>query len=104
MNIGSTPPEPTRQPDEPIARTANLGYAAVAGQAGCFTLAITLIALFIGLWLDSRFGVRGPFTIGLLVLSVPLSLFIMLRIAMGAIRRISPPRQKLKLDSEEVDR
>jgi hypothetical protein len=104
MNIGSTPPEPTRQRDEPISRAANLGYAAVAGQAGCFTLAITLIALIVGIWLDAQTGTRGPFTIGLLILSVPFSLFVMLKVAMGAIHRINPPRQKLQPDAEEVDR
>ena len=98
------PPEPTRRPDEPTTRAANLGYAAVAAQVGCFTLLIILIALFVGLWLDAQAGTRGPFTIGLLVLSVPISLFVMLRIALGAIRRISPPRQRLNIDSKEDDR
>lgn len=104
MDNGSTPPEPTRRRDEPIARAANLGYAAIAGQAGCFTLAIILIALLIGLWLDAQAGTRGPFTIGLLLLSIPFSLYVMVRFALAAIGRIRPQRQMIKLDSEEVDR
>ncbi|MDZ4769635.1 MAG: AtpZ/AtpI family protein [Chloroflexota bacterium] len=99
MSIGSPPPQPTR-PEEPgrSARAANLGYAAVAGQAGCFTLGIILVSLFAGIALDAHFGLRGPFTIGLLLFSIPISLFMMVRIALGAVGRISPPRR----DTEQV--
>lgn len=90
------------------SRIRNLGLAAIAGQAGCATLIIVFVALFLGLWLDSRMGQRGPFTFGLLILSVPLSLWIMLRIALGAISRIQPQvpheaqRQEEPSETEEV--
>ena len=76
--------------DKKPSRVRNLGLAALAAQAGCAALLSVFAALLIGLWLDAQAGQRGPFTIGLLVLSVPLSLYVMLRIAMGAIRRIVP--------------
>ncbi|MBK8022123.1 MAG: AtpZ/AtpI family protein [Chloroflexi bacterium] len=108
MTIGSTPPDPTRPPEEPLTRAANLGYAAVAGQAGCFTLAIIIVALLIGIWLDARMGTRGPFTIGLLLMSIPLSLFLMVRIALGAVNKIKPPPQNITRhgtqDTEEENR
>lgn len=69
----------------------NLALVGLAGQAGCVTLLIILAALLIGLWLDSMFGRRGPCTIGLLVLSVPFSLYAMLRVALTAIERVIPP-------------
>lgn len=70
-------------------RIKNLGLAAVAGQAGCWTVIIAFGALFLGLWLDSMIvGYRGPCTIGMLILSVPLSLYVMLRISLSAINRI----------------
>jgi MFS family permease len=78
----------------PSQRAANLTMAALAAQGGCFTLAIVVGSLLVGLWLDAQFGQRGPFTIGLLLLSVPISLFVMLRIALGAIKRITPPRKE----------
>lgn len=88
------------------SRIKNLGLAAIAAQAGCATLIIVFIALFFGLWLDSRLGQRGPCTFGLLILSVPVSLFIMLRIALGAINRITPQlpqeRPSEASESEEV--
>lgn len=72
------------------SRAKNLGFAALAAQAGCATLVIVVGALLIGLWLDGQSGQRGPFVILLLVLSVPVSLIVMLYIALGAIRRIVP--------------
>ena len=71
-------------------RLRNLSLAAIAAQAGCATLIVVITALLIGLWVDSRFDQRGPFTIGLLCLSVPISLFLMLKITLGAISRIQP--------------
>lgn len=65
--------------------------ATLAAQGGCFTLILVIGALLLGLWLDAQMGLRGPFTIGLLLLSVPLSLFVMVRVAMSAIQRIQPP-------------
>ncbi len=72
-------------------RVKNLGLAAVAGQAGCVTLVIVFAALLLGLWLDSTLDQRGPCTFGMIILSVPFSLFAMLRIALGAISMIEPP-------------
>lgn len=75
----------------PPSRTKNLTYAVLAGQAGCASLVLIVIALFIGLALDARFGSRPAFTIGLLLLSIPISLFAMVRIALGMVREIQPP-------------
>ena len=78
-------------------RANNLTLATMAGQAGCAALALIFVALFIGLWLDSQFGVRGLFTMGLLLLSIPISLFAMVRIALGTIRKLqSGPQQDVR--------
>lgn len=69
-------------------------FALVAGQVGCLTLVIVLIALFMGIWLDRQFSLRGPFTVGLLLLSIPISLFFMVRIALGAIKQLQPPQDQ----------
>ncbi len=89
-------------PQQPSARVKNLSLAGVAGLAGCATLIIVFSALFIGLWLDSQLGQRGPCIFGMLILSVPVSLFAMLRIALGAINRIQPQlKNTLSEDTEE---
>lgn len=79
-----------REPKQP-SRVKNLSYAMLAGQAGCASLILIFIALFVGMWLDAQFGLRGPFTIGLLLFSIPISLFAMVRIALGMISQITPP-------------
>lgn len=71
----------------------NLALASVAGQSGCSTVIMVFMALFAGLYLDSRLDTHPIFTIGLVVVSVPLSLYVMVRIVMnsvGAINLTSP--------------
>jgi hypothetical protein len=77
-------------------RIANLTMATLAAQSGCFTLFIIIVSLLVGLWLDAQFGQRGPFTIGLLLLSIPISLFVMVHVALGAIKNITPPARSGK--------
>jgi len=68
----------------------NLALASVAGQVGCLTTLIIIGALFAGLWLDNQFKVKPLFTVGLMLGSMPISLFIMWRVAVGAVSRIKP--------------
>lgn len=77
----------------------NVTVAAIAGQAGCVTLTIVLSALFIGLWLDSLLPGEGrPITFILLLISVPLSLYLMLRVTLWAISRLG-----LTTDAQDSD-
>ena len=92
-----------RQNQTPTNRTRNLAYTAAAGQAGLATVVLVVMALFIGLWLDSLLGLRGPFTIGLVVLSVPLSLFMMVRVALSATRAIEPPQTSTTTTTTKED-
>jgi hypothetical protein len=85
-------PDLNNMNDQKSSSVKNVAYVAMAGQAGCASLVLIFIALFVGLWLDAQFGVRGPFTIGLLLLSIPISLFAMVRIALGMIKEIQPPK------------
>lgn len=79
----------TPQPSQP-RRTRNLSLSAAAGLAGCVSVIVVFTALFVGLWLDSQLGQRGPCTVGLIVASVPVSLTLMVRIALLAIKRLDP--------------
>lgn len=87
--------------NQPPSRAKNMAYAVVAGQSGCWTLFIIMVALFGGLALDAAFGLRGPFTIGLLLLSIPVSLFLMVRIALTSVQRIQPTQPKNLRKSSE---
>jgi MFS-type transporter involved in bile tolerance (Atg22 family) len=83
------------QPEKNRAQYAfNLTLAAVAGQVGCLTLLIVIAALFGGLWLDSRFQTRPMFTVGLMVLSVPITLVVMFWVVRTTTSRLQAKTEK----------
>lgn len=89
------------QPDSK-QRFINLTIAAVVGQIGCLTLVIVLAAVFGGLWLDAHFNSKPAFTIGLLIVSIPVSLLLMLVIVRSAISKIKTGPAQSK-NSQEAD-
>lgn len=82
---------PTK-PGRKITRqyTFNLALAAAAGQVGCITILIVLVALLAGLWLDNRYNTSPLFLATLLIASVPLTVVIMLWIVRSVVARIKP--------------
>ena len=79
----------------------NLTLAAVAGQVGCLTLVFVLIALFVGLWLDSQFQTRPMFTILLMIGSVPVTLLVMFWVVRSTTARMMSESGKKPEDLEE---
>jgi F0F1-type ATP synthase assembly protein I len=80
----------------------NLTLAAMAGQVGCVTLVIILVALVGGMWLDSVFNTRPWISVALLVVSVPVALYVMWLIASKAIAKILvnlPPQDPKNKDT-----
>jgi F0F1-type ATP synthase assembly protein I len=43
-------------------------------QAGCVSVVLVILALVVGMWLDQTFNTQHLFVLGLLLLSVPVSL------------------------------
>lgn len=72
----------------------NITLAAVAGQVGCLTLVIVLVALFAGLWLDARFGTKPMLTIGLTIASIPITLVAMFWVVRTATSRLQSTANK----------
>jgi F0F1-type ATP synthase assembly protein I len=68
----------------------NLTMAAVASQVGCLTLVIIIGALIAGLWLDRTFATKPLFTLILMVASMPVTLYVMIRVVRAATSRIKP--------------
>lgn len=89
----SQTPEPQRDRKQ---YWLNLTLAGVAGQVGCLTLVIILVAVFGGLWLDARFQTRPVFTIVLLIASIPVSLAVMFYVVRLATSKIKagPPKEE----------
>lgn len=88
-------------------KAKNLSLAALAALAGFVSVIIIVVALFIGLWLDALLDQNGLFTVGLLILSIPVSLYTMLKIVMGSVARIiaftSPHKQDKSVPDVEED-
>ncbi len=73
------------------SKIRNLGIAGVSALTGFVALAVVIAALLLGLWLDGLLGGNGTAVICMLAASVPVSLFLMIRIALSLVRRIQPP-------------
>lgn len=63
----------------------NLALASMASQAGCLSLILIFMALFAGLFLDSRLDTHPIFTILLIVISIPVSLWAMIRMMLSSV-------------------
>ncbi|MFC2028556.1 hypothetical protein ACFLTX_01380 [Chloroflexota bacterium] len=89
-----------KQPnDHQYAR--NLTFAGIAGLAGLITLLIVLVSLLLGLWLDNKLGTNHGFTIGLILGSVPVTVFIMLKFVRWATSRIKPQIKQTSLEEDD---
>jgi F0F1-type ATP synthase assembly protein I len=78
-----------------------MALASVVSQVGCVTIAVVLGALVAGLGLDRFFDTRPLFTIVLLLGSIPVSLYLLVRIALSAVAQLNPPSQK-PMDREDL--
>jgi len=96
------------QPEKPApvdskTKIFNLTLASVAGQVGCLTLIIVIGALFGGIWLDNRFDSKPMYTIGLLIVSIPISLGVMFFVVRVAISKIKTSQPQVNPDHKEVE-
>ncbi len=82
---------PTPNGNDPKQKIFNLAMTALVGQVGCLTVAIILIALLGGMYLDNRLDSKPWFTLGLLIGSIPVSLGVMLFVSRAAIKKIKNP-------------
>lgn len=79
----------------------NLSLAGFAGQVGCATLVVVIGSLFLGLFLDNQFHTKPLFTVLILFGSVPVTIFIMFRLALSAIAKIKPAQSTQSTKKEE---
>jgi hypothetical protein len=77
-----------------VERALKMTLAVAVGQVGCLTLAIIAIALVAGLWLDTRFDTKPLFALGLVIASVPLTLFLMFRVVLTVAPKIQIDAQQ----------
>ena len=68
-------------------RISNVSVAAISGAAGCFMTVMIVGALVLGMGIDKLLGFKGPFTIGLVLVSAPVSLYVVVRLVLRVVRR-----------------
>jgi F0F1-type ATP synthase assembly protein I len=101
-------PREEQTSDQLEAAQASLQLAfKVIAQIGLLTLAVVMAAIFGGLWLDQAFSTRPIFTVILIVGSFPVSLYIIYRVALGAIGTMKTaagqPRRTEEMRSDRDD-
>ncbi len=98
-------PEPTNPPSQDKQRLVNLTVIALVGQVGCLTLLIVIGAVFAGMWIDSRMDSKPVGTILLVAVSVPLAIYVMLKVVRGTLRKLgldSTPQANSKEGNTET--
>jgi hypothetical protein len=97
---------PTNDPSKisPWQYVVNTKVLLVGGEVGCLTLIIVLASVFGGLWLDNLFGTKPLITVGLVLASAPLSLFLTVLIAKRAVKDITilPPTGEEEKSSQST--
>ncbi len=61
-----------------------MALASTVSQVGCVTTIIVVGALLLGLWLDNLLDTRPTLTVALTLISIPISLYSLIRIALTA--------------------
>lgn len=78
-----------------VSVSSGLKQGSVIGvQIGCMAVVITLGALILGLWLDGLLHTSPWLTIILLLVSMPLSVFVVFRFALRAARQLNERNAK----------
>lgn len=72
-------------------RLRNYALTLTAAQGGCASVIVIAVCMLVGLALDSQLKTQRIFTLVFILASVPLSLYVMLKLVLGATRRITPP-------------
>jgi F0F1-type ATP synthase assembly protein I len=83
--------------------------ATTVAQVGCVTVIVILGFLALGLALDNWLGTRPLFTLVLVLVSIPLSLYLLVRVALSSTQQLAPPvsrqtEEELSSQEESPDR
>src|SRR5205809_3307004 len=98
---------PEEQPDKQVeAARASLELAfRVMAQIGGLTLGVILVAIFGRIFIDRLLDTKPLFTIILIVGSFPISMYVIYRVALGAVGTIKPapsrPRGQKEMRSDD---
>jgi F0F1-type ATP synthase assembly protein I len=77
--------------------------AGLTAQSGCLVVGLVLIAVVLGIWLDRLLNTRPLITLALVLGSMPLTIYLLFRIAMRATaagRQAAPRAEKDRNDHD----
>lgn len=75
-------------------------FAGVVGQVGCITVIVIGLALGAGMLLDKYLGTNSIFTVLLMVGSVPVALYVTVRVSLTAAARIQDTSSSNEAEEE----
>jgi len=96
---------PDKMDRKPTFAPFDMSVLALGGQVGCATLAIVILSVFGGIWLDRVLDTKPIFTILFILGSAPLALVLTYWMAMRSIRKMniaSPGEKDTQTEEEEV--
>ena len=93
MDDKNSQPSPAATMSKALAQGSFIGL-----QVGCSAVAVTIGALLLGLWLDGQLHTRPWFTLILLILSMPVTVFLIYRLAQRAARSLQAREQQQEKD------
>ena len=98
-------PEGEPQPDKTENARAALQLAfSVLAQIGLFALGAIVVAIIGGILLDKQFHTRPLFTLLFLLASIPLTYYIIYRVALNAVAKTKTTAAKPSRMKEEMQR
>ncbi len=79
--------------------------AGMTAQSGCLVVGVVMIAVVAGIWLDRVLNTRPLITLALVLGSLPLSIYLLFRIAMQAVKagRQEVPRADKDRDDHDAE-
>lgn len=93
MNENDSQPSPLVSISQGLAQGSAIGL-----QVGCLGAGLVVGALLLGLWLDGQLGTRPWVTLGLMLVSMPVSVYAMFRLALRAARSLQARERLSKED------
>lgn len=80
----------------------NIIIAVLAGQVGCLTLLIVIAALLGGMALDAHLGTKPWLTLGLIIISIPVSIILMVIIAKKTVSKIKTSKSDAAAEEDSI--
>lgn len=93
-----------KQKRKPDNRLSNVKVALIISMTACLNIIIALGALVLGLWIDDLMGWRGFATVTLLLISFPLSLYLMVRLALMSVKRFGTSTNPYVVENPPQDK